>query len=203
MTIYAFFIHGPESTGSVLYGQFYTGEGNDGAKITRQQTIVRKVNEDKSFQQQAASYFPTKLNVDAISDEVMDSLTMSKKVTDYCTNTETSSIPPPTEGIVNIAEVLFKTNKVAIWRLFENMTFTTVCDPGDNLTLISNNMILIFEHLTKKLGPKKLQQRITNEPDEVEAIVSQYIQNGSPLLANCSLFRAMAFAEEGSRPYLD
>lgn len=204
MTVYAFLIHSPESVGTVYYSRFYSGEGNNSARVTRQQTLVRKVLEEKSFQQQSVSHFPTKLDVEAIPSQVLEGLTMSKKVTDYYSTAEPVTIPIPMEGVAVIsASELFEISKVAIWRQFGSLLFTIVCDTSDNLTLLSNNMILIMEHLSRKMSPNKLQQRIVAEPEQVEAIVGQYIQNGIPLLCNYALHRLMALAEDGKRPYLD
>ena len=208
MTLYAFLIHSIESVGLVFYSRFYTGEGNDHAKGTRQQTIVRRVVEDKSFHQNAIARFPTKLNLATITAETLSSLTLSKKVTDYHSTipSDNSALPSPSEGVVIIAcenSVLFETDKVAVWRICGDMILTTVCDPRDNLTLISSNMGLIMEHLCRRLGQHKLQQRIINEPEEIEAVLSQYVHNGCPLLANYALHRFMALAEDADRPYID
>ena len=206
MTIYAFMIHSSENIGSVHFSQFYTGEGNDHAKATRLQTIVRKVMEDKSFQQHSTAHFPTRLDMRSIPQSALSTLTTTKKLADYYSTipADTSTIPPPLEGVALIPESgIFETGKAAIWRIFGDMLFTIVCDARDNLTLVSNTTTLIVEHLCRRFGQSKLQQRVVSEPEEVETVVGSYLKLGSPLMVNYSLHRYMALSEENSRPYID
>ena len=205
--IYAILIHSAENVGATYFSHFYTGEGNDSDKIARQQAIIRKVIEDKSFQQQAAAYYPTRLDLRVVSSATLNGLTTTKKVSEtyHSHASETSaSLPPPNEGIVLFPHSPHFTNQMAaVWNQFGDILFTLVCEQTDNLSLMANTLHLIIEHVARHFGINRLDRAITDKPEEVETIVCTYLRLGFPLLVNHSLHRVIVKAEEGSRPYLE
>jgi hypothetical protein len=204
--IYAFLIHSAENVGAVYFSHFYTGEGNDELKTSRQQAIVRKVVEDKSFQQHAASCFPTRLDIRAVSSAAVNDLTTAKKVSETF-STSSASVPVmanPTGGIVLLnSPGISQNNLAAVWKQFGDTLFTTVCDRTSNLPLVASTCVLLIEHLARQFGINKLGKSILEQPDEVEAIIAPYLGIGSPLVVNHSLHRFMIKSEEGFRPFLD
>ena len=200
--IHGILIHSSKNVNSVFFAHMYTGEGNDEQSGTRQQAIVRKVFQDVSFQQQAASHYPTRLDLRTIPSSTINGLTTSKKVSEtYPQSSDqavsTSPLPIPNEGIV------FLQNLVAIWHQFGDILFSVVCDlHTGNFALISNTISLITEHICRRFGVNRLEKSILEQPDEVEHIVQSYIQ-GPPILVNCSLHRCMIKSEDGHRPFLD
>ena len=203
--IYAFLIHSAESVGSVFFSHFYTGEGNDQARTSRQQLIVRKVIEDKSFQQHSVSYFPTALDMRVLSQASLNSLTTRKKVSEGYTGTlDGQELYPPMDGVVMLpASGLFERGLVAVWKQHGGIMFTIVCDCRDNFTLVANTCVLIVEQVSRKFGTGKLDRRITDEPDEVELIITPFFRQGDPLVVNHSLHRFMIGHEGDHRPLVD
>ena len=205
--IYGILIHSAESVGATYFSHFYTAEGNDCDKLSRQQAIVRKVLEDKSFQQQAASYYPTRLDLRVVSAHTLNGLTTSKKVSEtYPTNSHetNSSLPTPNEGIVLLPQSAhFGSSMAALWNQFGDILFTLVCEQTDNLFLMSNTLLLIIEHIARRFGVNKIEKSILERPDEVENVVCTYLRLGYPLLVNHSLHRFVVKAEDGSRPFLE
>jgi hypothetical protein len=203
MGIYAFIIHSAENVGSVYFSHFYTSEGNDTLHVTRQQAIIRKVLEDKSFQQQSVSFFPTRLDMRVISTATMNSLNTTKRVSDCypSTTSHTHAIPAPLEGVTFIQPTgeLFANNMTAIWRQYEDIIFTAVCDMGDNLTVVANDLILIVEEVVRRYGVKKLDEKIVNEPDGIEAIIVSFFRQGNPLIINHSLHRFLIGIDDDTR----
>jgi hypothetical protein len=201
--IYAFLIHSADNVNSVLFSHFYTGEGNDKTP-GRLQGIIRKVIQDKSFQQHAASYFPTRLDLRTIPSATINSLTTSKKVSETYPSdsaSTTSRLSVPKEGIVFLPG---PGRLAAIWNQFGNLTFTVVCEQSaDNLVQVSKTVLLIVEHVCRRFGVNKLEKSIAEQPDEVEHIITSYFRVGSPTLINFSLHRAMVKADDGQRPFLD
>ena len=204
--IYAIIIHSTENGAAVHFSHFFTGEGNDESKLARQQMIIRKVVEDKTFQQHAASHFPTKIDLRALSPATILGLTTTKKVSE--TYQYTASGPPicsiPTTGIVLLnASSIFQNNLAAIWRQFGDLLFTILCERTDNLSMISSNVVMLIEQLCREFGVNKLEQSITEKPEEVETIVLTYMRTGFPLISNHSLFRFIVKSDEGVRPFVD
>ena len=203
--IYAFLVHSAESVGAVYFSHFYTGEGNDQAKASRQQTIIRKVIEDKTFQQHSASYYPTRLDLRVLSTQTVNSLTTSKRISDSYTapSSESKNIPVPTDGVVLISSsAIFEENLAGVWKQFGDIMFTVVCSRSDNLTLLSNTLLLIIEQISRTFGINKLDKHITEEPDQVELIITPYFRGGSPLVTNYSLHRCIIKAEETERLFI-
>jgi hypothetical protein len=205
--IYAILINGAENVGATYFSHFYTGEGNEGDKIARQQAIIRKVIEDKSFQQQAASFYPTRLDVRVVSPATLNSLTTSKKVSETypASAHETSAgLPQPNEGVVLLSpSPHFRNQMAAVWHQFGDILFTLVCEQTDNLVVMGNTLLLIIEHVARRFGVNRMDKHITEKPDEVEHIVCTYLRLGYPLLVNHSLHRFIAKAEDGNRPYME
>ena len=200
--IYAFLIHSSENVGSIFFSHFYTGEGNDQSKTSRQQTIIRKVIEDKTFQQHSASYFPTRIDLRVLSQSTINSLSTTKKVSETCNRNK--GITPPLEGTVLLnSPSLFEGSLVAIWRQFNELVFTTVCDARDNLSLISNSNLHIIDSLCRKFTPQHLERRIVEQPDEVEIIISPVHRNGTPLIINHSVHRFLVKSGGPVGPYMD
>lgn len=204
--IYGFLIHSADNVGAVFFSHFYTGEGNDGLKTSRQQAIVRKVVEDKSFQQHAAACFPTRLDLRAVSSATVNDLTTAKKVSETY-SASSSSVPvmaTPTGGIVLLnSPGISQNNLAAVWKQFGDTLFTIVCERTDNLSLIANTCVVLIEHLARRFGINKLGKSISEQPDEVEAIITPYLGLGSPVIVNHSLHRFMMKSEEGFRPFLE
>ena len=114
------------------------------------------------------------------------------------------SLPVPTEGVVLIhASLLFEKNLVAIWKQLGDLVFSITCERHDNLSLISNALLLIIEQICIKFGVNKLRKHIEEEPDTVELILSPHVRQGSPLLINYALHRFIVKAEDAYRPFLD
>ena len=195
MGIYGFLIHSSENVGSIYFSHFYTAEGNDPTKATRQQTIVRKVMEDKSFQQHSVSHYPTKLDLRVISQSSLNSLNTTKKASECYpgSDPEQNRVPMPIEGVVMLGSTtgVFSKSLVAIWRQFGSITLSLVCDPRDNLTIAANSLVLIADRLGRRFGTKAIEKHILDEPDEIESIVSTFFQQGNPLITNHSLYRFM------------
>lgn len=203
--IYAFLIHSAENVGAVHFSHFYTGEGNDQSKASRQQTIIRKVLEDKTFQQQSASYYPTRLDLRVLSSHTVNSLTTSKRITETYPigNSEAKTIPVPTDGVVLIGQSgLFEECHAGVWKQLGDVMFTVVCSRTDNLTLFSNTLLLIIEHLCRIFGLNKLEKLVAEEPDQVELVITPHFRGGSPLIANYSVHRSMVKADESDRPFM-
>ena len=96
---------------------------------------------------------------------------------------------------------LFKSNLVAIWRQFGNLLFTLVCEPTDNLSLLANTLVLVVEQIVRKFGANKIDKRIVDEPDGIEAVISPFFRQGNPLVVNHSLHRFMIRSEDGPRAF--
>ena len=201
MGVYAFLIHSSENVGSIFFSHFYTAEGNDPSKATRQQTIVRKVIEDKSFQQHSVSHYPTKLDLRVISQESFNSMNTTKKASECYPGSESDQnrTPLPIEGVVVLGSSsgLFSKSLVAIWRQFGSITISLVCDPRDNLTIAANSLVLIADRIGRKFGTKFVEKHIVDEPDVIESIVSPFFHQGNPLITNHSLYRFMLRNDSG------
>ena len=203
--IYAFLIHSAENIGTLHFSHFYTGEGNDMSKPSRIQTIIRKIIEDKTFQQHSASYYPTRLDLRVLSTQTVNSLTTSKRIIDTIPsgNSEPKSIAVPTDGVVLMgSSPLFEDSLAGVWKQFGDIMFTVVCSRNDNLSLFSNTLVLIIEHLCRIFGVNKLEKLIGEEPDQVELVITPYFRGGTPLITNYSLHRAIVKAEDSARPFM-
>lgn len=204
--IYAFLIHSAESVGIVHFSHFYTSEGNDHSKPSRQQTIVRKVIEDKTTQQHSASYYPTRIDMHVISPATLDSLTTTKKGPDMYSahSAAVKSLPVPTEGLVLVrASRVFEKNLITVWRQFGDLIFSITCERGDNLQLVSNALLLIIEQICRKFGVTKLHKLIEEEPDTVEQIITPHTRLSTPLIINHSLHRFMSKENDSYSPFFD
>jgi hypothetical protein len=193
MGVYGFLIHSSDNVGSIYFSHFYTPEGNDPIKATRQQTIVRKVIEDKSFQQHSVSHYPTKLDLRVISQTSFNSMNTTKKASECYPGTEPDHdrAPIPIEGVIVLGSTngLFSKGLVTIWRQYGSIILSVVCDPRDNLTLFANSLVFIADRIGRKFGTRGVEKRILDEPDEIESIVSPFFHQGTPLITNHSLYR--------------
>jgi hypothetical protein len=193
MGVYAFLIHSADNVGSIYFSHFYTPEGNDPIKATRQQTIIRKVIEDKSFQQHSVSHYPTKIDLRVISQASFNAMNTTKKASECYPGTETDKdrVPIPIEGVVVLGSTtgLFSKGLVTIWRQFGSIILSIVCDPRDNLTLTANSLVLIADRIGRRFGTRGIEKHILDEPDEIESMVSPFFHQGNPLLTNHSLYR--------------
>ena len=201
MGVYAFLIHSSENVGSIYFSHFYTAEGNDPSKATRQQTIVRKVIEDKSFQQHSVAHYPTKLDLRVISQASFNAMNTTKKASECYPGSDSdhNRTPVPIEGVVVLGSSsgLFCKSLVAIWRQFGTITLSLVCDPRDNLSITANSLVFIADRLGRKFGTKSIEKQVLDEPDEVESIVSPFFHQGNPLITNHSLYRFMLRNDAG------
>jgi hypothetical protein len=201
MTVYAFLIHSSENVGSIYFSHFYTAEGNDPSKATRQQTIVRKVIEDKSFQQHSVSHYPTKLDLRVISQASFNAMNTTKKASECYPGTDTDNerTPIPIEGVVVLGSSsgLFSKSLVAIWRQLGTITLSLVCDPRDNLIIAANSLVLVADRLGRKFGTRGIEKQLLDEPDEIESIISPFFHQGNPLVTNHSLYRFMLTNDGG------
>jgi hypothetical protein len=195
MTVYAFLIHSSENVGSIYFSHFYTAEGNDPSKATRQQTIVRKVIEDKSFQQHSVSHYPTKLDLRVISQASFNAMNTTKKASECYPGTDPDNerTPFPIEGVVVLGSSsgLFSNSLVAIWRQLGTITLSLVCDRRDNLIIAANSLVLVADRLGRKFGTRGIEKQLLDEPDEIESIISPFFHQGNPLVTNHSFYRFM------------
>ena len=204
--IYSFLIHSADSVALTHFSRLYTSEGNDRYKSSRQQTIVRKILEDKASQQHSASYYPTRLDMRGLSQSTLNALTTSKKVSDMYLGGDAcgKSLPMPTEGVVLLsASRIFQDNLAAVWRQFGDLMFSITCARDDNLTLVSNTLILIIEQICRKLGVNKLHKLIADEPDTLELIITPHLNHAAPLILNHSLHRCMIKEDDRPRPFFE
>lgn len=192
MGVYAFLIHSADNVGSIYFSHFYTPEGNDPIKATRQQTIIRKVIEDKSFQQHSVSHYPTKIDLRVISQASFNAMNTTKKASECYPGTETDKdrVLIPIEGVVVLGSTtgLFSKGLVTIWRQFGSIILSIVCDPRDNLTLTANSLVLIADRIGRRFGTRGIEKHILDEPDEIESMISPFFHQGNPLLTNHSLY---------------
>lgn len=190
--VYGLMIHSVDSCQTLYFSIFYTPEGNDSQKKTRQQTIMRRILEEHLFQMHSAD--PEKVkSIKAIGADddwlfrfSSDSKSSAEKL-DY------------TEGILRFrASPLFEYPKLVAWKQVDKVAYTLVCEPLDNPLLATNFLTLFIhelqEHFRKGSNFRQagnasgLTEEFTSRPDEILVILNFLLPGGQLLFCNFSLY---------------
>mmetsp|Transcript_152005 Transcript_152005/g.264901 ORF Transcript_152005/g.264901 Transcript_152005/m.264901 type:complete len:201 (+) Transcript_152005:160-762(+) len=185
--VYGLMIHSVDSSQTLHFSIFYTPEGNDGHKKTRQQTIMRRILEEHLFQTHSGDqHSSVKSKASAALDDAdwlfrftSDSKSSAQPGLDY------------TEGILRLqASSLFEYPKLVVWKQVDKVVYTLVCEPLDNPLLATNFLTLFIhelnEHFRKGGG---IIEEVTTRPDEVLAILNFLLPGGQLLFTNFHLYR--------------
>uniref|UniRef100_A0A7S2KS53 Uncharacterized protein n=1 Tax=Zooxanthella nutricula TaxID=1333877 RepID=A0A7S2KS53_9DINO len=184
--VYGLMVHSVDSSQTLHFSIFYTPEGNDANKKTRQQTIMRRILEEHLFQthsgdqqglakSKASSGFD---DADWLFRFGSDSGS-AQQGTDY------------TEGILRLqASQLFEYPKLVVWKQVDKVVYTLVCEPLDNPLLASNFLTLFIHELNdhfRKGG--SIITEVAARPDEVLVILTFLLPGGQLLFSNIHLYR--------------
>ncbi|CEL92266.1 unnamed protein product [Vitrella brassicaformis CCMP3155] len=165
--VYGLMIHSVDSSHRLFFSIFYSPEGNDGQKKTRQQTIMRRILEEHLFQTQCASDAPPKpvpkgrMHFPSPMTHSSAALPSGAAAADddwflrLYANTDSGSrrsSPPAaaadiTEGILRFQpSPLFQTPKLVVWKQMDKVAYTLICEPLDNV-LLATTFLTLFVHV--------------------------------------------------------
>mmetsp|Transcript_1676 Transcript_1676/g.3494 ORF Transcript_1676/g.3494 Transcript_1676/m.3494 type:complete len:196 (-) Transcript_1676:298-885(-) len=177
--VYALLIHSVDSSQSLHFSIFYTPEGNDGNKKTRQQSIIRRILQEHLFQkhsgdQQNTTKSKTPEESDWLFRFTADSKNTSQIGMDY------------TEGILRLqASSLFQHPKLVVWKQVEQVVYTLVCEPLDNPLLASNFLTYFVAELSDQFRKgSSIADEVAARPDEVLVILNWLLPDGRLIFAN-------------------
>lgn len=182
--VYGLLIHSVDSSQTLHFSIFYTPEGNDGNKKTRQQNIMRRILEEHLFQkhsgdQHSAMKSKAPDDADWLFRFGSDSKGSAQIGMDY------------TEGILRLqASSLFQYPKLVVWKQVEKVVYTLICEPLDN-PLLASNFLTHFVHELNDHFRKggNIVEEVAARPDEVLVILNFLLPGGQLLFANIHLYR--------------
>jgi len=185
--VYGLMIHSVDSSQTLHFSIFYTPEGNDGHKKTRQQTIMRRILEEHLFQTHSGE------QAGLTKSKASSSLDDADWLFRFASDSKSSAQPglDYTEGILRLqASVLFEYPKLVVWKQVDKVVYTLVCEPLDNPLLASNFLTLFVhelnDHFRKGGG---VIEEVASRPDEVLAILNFLLPGGQLLFTNFNLYR--------------
>eukprot|EP00928_Gymnodinium_smaydae_P054140 TRINITY_DN37964_c0_g1_i1.p1 TRINITY_DN37964_c0_g1~~TRINITY_DN37964_c0_g1_i1.p1 ORF type:complete len:201 (-),score=33.52 TRINITY_DN37964_c0_g1_i1:62-664(-) len=185
--VYGLMIHSVGSSQTPHFSIFYTPEGNDAHKKTRQQNIMRRILEEHLFQTHSGDQHS---NVRSKAASPLDDADWLFRFT-----SETKSAPQPgvdyTEGILRLpASALFEQPKIVVWKQVDKVIYTLIFEPLDNSLLASNFLTLFIhelrEHTRKGAG---IAEELAARPDETLAILNFLLPGGQLLFTNFHLYK--------------
>lgn len=197
--VYGLMCHSVGSSQLLHFSIFYTPEGNDAQKKTRQQTIMRRILEEHLFQT---------LNSECDRSRGKDDdewfLKLGEKGTNLERQAHKNAIPSDkTEGIihVNSSPPLFKDPKLVVWKQFENVAYTLICEHPDNPLLANNFLTLFIAELHEQFrlkrsggsssastGGSTIVDEIIGRPDDILLMLHYLLPNGTLHFINFDLY---------------
>mmetsp|Transcript_37064 Transcript_37064/g.105989 ORF Transcript_37064/g.105989 Transcript_37064/m.105989 type:complete len:201 (-) Transcript_37064:103-705(-) len=185
--VYGLMIHSVDSSQTLHFSIFYTPEGNDGRKKTRQQTIMRRILEEHLFQTHSGEQHT------AVKSKASSSLDDADWLFRFTSDSKSSTQPglDYMEGILRLqASALFEYPKLVVWKQVDKVVYTLVCEPLDNPLLASNFLTLFIsklnDHFRKGGG---IVEEVVARPDEVLAILNHLLPGGQLLFTNFRLYK--------------
>lgn len=185
--VYGLMIHSVDSSQKLHFSIFYTPEGNDVHKKTRQQTIMRRILEEHLFQTHSGDQHSS------VKSKASSSLDDADWLFRFTSDSKSSAQPGTeyTEGILRLqASPLFEYPKLVVWKQVDKVVYTLVCDPLDNPLLASNFLTLFVHELNdhfRKDG--SVIEAVATRPDEVLAILNFLLPGGQLLFINFHLYK--------------
>jgi len=185
--VYGLMVHSVDSSQTVHFSIFYTPEGNDGRKKTRQQTIMRRILEEHLFQMHSGDQH------NSVKSKASSSLDDADWLFRFTSDSKSSAQPglDYTEGILRLqASALFDYPKLVVWKQVDKVVYTLVCEPLDNPLLASNFLTLFVNELNdhfRKGG--SVMEEVSARPDEVLAMLNFLLPGGQLLFSNFHLYK--------------
>mmetsp|Transcript_58512 Transcript_58512/g.164035 ORF Transcript_58512/g.164035 Transcript_58512/m.164035 type:complete len:201 (-) Transcript_58512:266-868(-) len=185
--VYGLMIHSVDSSQTLHFSIFYTPEGNDGNKKTRQQNIMRRILEEHLFQTHSGDQHSL------MKSKASSGLDDADWLFRFASDSKSSAQPgiDYTEGILRLqASSLFEYPKLVVWKQVDKVVYTLVCEPLDNALLASNFLTLFIHELNdhfRKGG--SIVEEVAARPDEVLAILNFLLPGGQLLFANVQLYK--------------
>mmetsp|Transcript_110992 Transcript_110992/g.312936 ORF Transcript_110992/g.312936 Transcript_110992/m.312936 type:complete len:201 (-) Transcript_110992:80-682(-) len=185
--VYGLMIHSVDSSQTLHFSIYYTPEGNDGNKKTRQQTIMRRILEEHLFQTHSGDQHSS------VKSKAASPLEDADWLFRFTSDTKSSAQPGMdyTEGIIRLqTSALFEYPKLVVWKQVDKVVYTLVCDPLDNPLLASNFLTLFVRELRdhfRKGG--SIVEEVGSRPDEVLAILNFLLPGGQLLFINFHLYK--------------
>eukprot|EP00930_Biecheleria_cincta_P097182 TRINITY_DN88901_c0_g1_i1.p1 TRINITY_DN88901_c0_g1~~TRINITY_DN88901_c0_g1_i1.p1 ORF type:complete len:215 (-),score=48.71 TRINITY_DN88901_c0_g1_i1:74-688(-) len=189
--VYGLMIHSVDSSQTLHFSIFYTPEGNDMHKKTRQQTIMRRILEEHLFQTHSGDQHS------AVKSKASSSLEDADWLFRFTSDSKPSAAfkAQPgfdyTEGILRLqGSTLFEYPKLVVWKHVDKVVYTLVCEPLDNPLLASNFLTLFVHELSdhfRKAG--SLVDEVSSKPDEILVILDYLLPGGQLLFTNSNLHR--------------
>lgn len=184
--VYGLMIHSVDSSQTLHFSIFYTPEGNDSHKKTRQQTIMRRILEEHLFQTHSGdqhgsvrSKAASTLDDDWLFRFTSDAKSAGQPGMEY------------TEGIIRLhSSPLFESPKLIVWKQVDKVVHTLVCEPLDN-TLLASNFLTLFVHELNdhvRKGGSVVEETVAR-PDEVLTILNFLLPGGQLLFTNLHLYK--------------
>eukprot|EP00439_Symbiodinium_sp_Y106_P063473 s1736_g9.t2 len=187
--VYGLMIHSVDSSQTLHFSIFYTPEGNNTYKKTRQQTIMRRILEEHLFQTHSGDqHTVVKSKVSSLDDaDWLFRFSSDAKPAAY----KAQAGFDYTEGILRLqASSLFEYPKLVVWKHVDKVVYTLICEPLDNPLLASSFLTLFVHELSdhfRKAG--SLVDEVSARPDEVLAILNFMLPGGQLLFVNSNLHR--------------
>mmetsp|Transcript_44878 Transcript_44878/g.104618 ORF Transcript_44878/g.104618 Transcript_44878/m.104618 type:complete len:204 (+) Transcript_44878:51-662(+) len=188
--VYGLMIHSVDSSQTLHFSIFYTPEGNNAYKKTRQQTIMRRILEEHLFQTHSGDQHTT------VKSKASSSLDDADWLFRFSSDSKPATYKAQpgfdyTEGILRLqASTLFEYPKLVVWKHVDKVVYTLICEPLDNPLLASNFLTLFVHELSdhfRKAG--SLVEEVSSRPDEILAILNSMLPGGQLLFINSNLHR--------------
>mmetsp|Transcript_64530 Transcript_64530/g.189207 ORF Transcript_64530/g.189207 Transcript_64530/m.189207 type:complete len:201 (+) Transcript_64530:60-662(+) len=185
--VYGLMIHSVDSSQTLHFSIFYTPEGNDGQKKTRQQNIMRRILEEHLFQTHSGDQHS------AVKHKAPSTLEDTDWIFRFTHDSKSSAQPgiDYTEGILRLqASALFEYPKLVVWKQVDKVVYTLVCEPLDN-PLLATNFLTLFVHELNDHFRKggSMTEEVASRPDEVLAILNFLMPGGQLLFTNFHLYK--------------
>eukprot|EP00434_Breviolum_minutum_P011358 symbB.v1.2.010023.t1/scaffold650.1/size176305/2 len=188
--VYGLMIHSVDSSQTLHFSIFYTPEGNNSYKKTRQQTIMRRILEEHLFQMHSGDQHTT------VKSKASSSLDDADWLFRFTSDSKPAAFKVQngfdyTEGILRLqASSLFEYPKLVVWKHVDKVVYTLICEPLDNPLLASNFLTLFVHELSdhfRKAG--NMVEEISSRPDEIFTILNFMLPGGQLLFTNSNLHR--------------
>ncbi|CAK8993682.1 Calcium/calmodulin-dependent protein kinase type IV [Durusdinium trenchii] len=187
--VYGLMIHSVDSSQTLHFSIFFTPEGNNAYKKTRQQTIMRRILEEHLFQMHSGDQHTT---VKSKASSSLDDADWLFRFTDSKPAAFKAQAGfDYTEGILRLqASTLFEYPKLVVWKHVDKVVYTLICEPLDNPLLASNFLTLFVHELSdhfRKAG--NMVEEVSSRPDEIFTILNLMLPGGQLLFTNSNLHR--------------
>ncbi|CAE8662670.1 unnamed protein product, partial [Polarella glacialis] len=160
-----------DSSQTLHFSIFYTPEGNNSHKKTRQQTIMRRILEEHLFQTHSGDQHSAVKSKASSSLDDADWLFRFTSDSKSSANFKTQPGLDYTEGILRLqASTLFEYPKLVVWKHVDKVVYTLICEPLDN-PLLASNFLTLFVHELSDHFRKALVEEVSSRPDEVLAML--------------------------------